>query len=782
MHRAWFVWFALLAAVAAPLAAVDASPAGPAPLAPVDASPAGPAPSATLFFDDFEAYAEGSILHGQGGWLHAGQTTERMTLVAPGYRSQKGAAGVGRAGAPNDFKTYHTFGGTAMEILTGRVKWDGPVLPSSTLFNLGVQPHSGDAYIFVRGGNFTFGTDVNTADSGVRVVSGSWYLVRIETRPASITFKILDPEGTQLLSLKTLPPVTPYPYNYVVLFPAAIGPAYNVTYDDIRVEELLPSGTLFYEDFEAYAAGSTLNGQGGWVHASLTPETLTVVSPGYQSQRAATSVAEADVNDFNVYHTFAGKATEKLTLRFKWDGPVNLVSNAIFDLGVWPYGLAAGMTVDRGYFTFRTDSNTVNSSLRVTSGSWYFVTVETRPSSVTFRIFDPGGTQLLSSKTLPPVTPYPYNNLTLKPRVDFVTYNVTYDDIWVGDLLPEIEIRFPLRNAVLSTAGTRLQVDARDFNLTEDVGPCAPRHGRFRVYVNDAPAFETTNKDTSIPELPTNLYRLGAQLVCTDGSSLSPPVWSNVLASARDPVLRILRPMTPMTVSTLGARIAYSVDNFNLNPGWVGGPKVPGEGHVHVLVNGTYVAESGYTSVDVGAFPLGPFTFALELHNNDHSLVTTFGRPFGFNLTVSAVGQKPGIALTAPATIKEGDILAVSWVVRGFVLDAETFGGSPEPGRGHVHVFVDGTYRTALAGTSMGITGLAAGSHTIQVRLFNNDHSELATPVSDAVSVAVTAATPPANVVDASVFYVSLTILFVVIAILAVLLLERRTREPPRSR
>jgi len=203
-----------------------------------------PASSKVLFFDDFDSYAAGSSLAGLGGWNYGGlRPWETLTVVSPGYQSDRGAAAFGQEGATNDFKMYRIFAGTDFERLTGRVRWDGPVnVLSGSLFSLTYWEHAGPTYIRMRDGNFAFGTASNVVDnvvdSGLPVVSGSWYVMSIETRPGSVDFKIFDAEGTQLLASATLPQLTAYPYTYVLLYPVVNGAAYTATYDDIRVEEV----------------------------------------------------------------------------------------------------------------------------------------------------------------------------------------------------------------------------------------------------------------------------------------------------------------------------------------------------------------------------------------------------------------------------------------------------------------------------------------------------------------------------------------------------------------
>ena len=139
-------------------------------------------------------------------------------------------------------------------------------------------------------------------------------------------------------------------------------------------------------------------------------------------------------------------------------------------------------------------------------------------------------------------------------------------------------------------------------------------------------------------------------------------------------------------------------------------------------------------------------------------------------------------ALTAPSSITAGEDLRISWAVTGFVLDSAAFGGTPEAGRGHVHVFVDGTYTAATASTSFVLAGLTAGSHNISVELYNNDHSELATEYSSNATVTVGSAAPTAaGTVNSTVFYGSVGVLAAIIVVLSALLARKGRKGPPKS-
>src|SRR5207237_9618847 len=105
-------------------------------------------------------------------------------------------------------------------------------------------------------------------------------------------------------------------------------------------------------------------------------------------------------------------------------------------------------------------------------------------------------------------------------------------------------------------------------------------------------------------------------------------------------------------------------------------------------------------------------------------------------VTIALTVVNPSIALTVQSSVPVGQDLRISWTVTGFVLDSAAFGGAPEPGRGHVHVFIDGTYTAAVAATSYVIQRLPGGTHDISVELYNNDHSALTTEYSSHADVA----------------------------------------------
>lgn len=135
--------------------------------------------------------------------------------------------------------------------------------------------------------------------------------------------------------------------------------------------------------------------------------------------------------------------------------------------------------------------------------------------------------------------------------------------------------------------------------------------------------------------------------------------------------------------------------------------------------------------------------------------------------TDSGQTDSPTVTLTAPADGAEVTApVTISYTVSGLTLDPDNLGGSNVDGQGHVHIYVDGTYTDATGESSYSLTTLAAGSHTLEVRLANNDHSELDGAV-DSVTVTATEAAKPlvaitspayGDTIDASSAWVEFTI------------------------
>ncbi|MBI2866425.1 MAG: Ig-like domain-containing protein, partial [Chloroflexi bacterium] len=55
--------------------------------------------------------------------------------------------------------------------------------------------------------------------------------------------------------------------------------------------------------------------------------------------------------------------------------------------------------------------------------------------------------------------------------------------------------------------------------------------------------------------------------------------------------------------------------------------------------------------------------------------------------------------------------------VTSFTLSQEEIGMAPVPGRGHMHIYLDGMFKGTVASTTFTLPGLSPGMHTVKVDL-----------------------------------------------------------------
>ncbi len=350
------------------------------------------------------------------------------------------------------------------------------------------------------------------------------------------------------------------------------------------------------------------------------------------------------------------------------------------------------------------------------------------------------------------------------------------DSVQISISAPAIAIVSPGPGAHVSSQGFRMVVAVSGFTLDplDYAGSNVPGVGHIHINEGSTLLATAISAGFNVPALATGSHTLNISLHNNDHSPLSPSVYATITVVTGPPQIKVLEPFAGDSVSSLGFRVRVEIDNFTVDSVGYGGVAVPGQGHWHLNVGSTLITATAATSVVVTGRPVGSLTLNASLHNSDHTALS----PAVFALlTVSVVA--PSVTLSAPASTAEGQPLILNWTVTGFVLDSAAFGGAPEPGRGHVHVFLDPTptnegYIAATAGSTFVVAGLKAGTHTIKVELFNNDHTKLPTSYSDQVTVQVVAAGPSAEAtVGATVFYATTGLLLAITVVLAVLLLRK---------
>lgn len=143
----------------------------------------------------------------------------------------------------------------------------------------------------------------------------------------------------------------------------------------------------------------------------------------------------------------------------------------------------------------------------------------------------------------------------------------------------------------------------------------------------------------------------------------------------------------------------------------------------------------------------GPHTLRVELEENDHTPVP--GAPSA-TVAITILAPAPTLAATATSPVAIGGSLMIDVTLTNFVLDATMIGSTTNvPGRGHYHISVDGTYQQLSADdpstwtvvttdVAPGMLMMDVGTHTVTISLQNNDHSDLAPPITQDVTVEVT--------------------------------------------
>jgi len=177
----------------------------------------------------------------------------------------------------------------------------------------------------------------------------------------------------------------------------------------------------------------------------------------------------------------------------------------------------------------------------------------------------------------------------------------------------------------------------------------------------------------------------------------------------------------------------------------IGGSPTVGQGHYHVLIDGAYYDYgTDPDRVIVPQLTAGEHTVTVELVNSAHASLPT---PVMDTITVTVADDAAGIWIdkTAFAAEINSATVTVPVTVTNFGLAGDAVGGAAVPGEGHYHVYLDGVYQDFSAGESATLYHVAAGDHVVEVRLADNDHTELEGSV-DAARFTVAATRPDVTI------------------------------------
>ncbi len=331
------------------------------------------------------------------------------------------------------------------------------------------------------------------------------------------------------------------------------------------------------------------------------------------------------------------------------------------------------------------------------------------------------------------------NHAPLVPSVNH-TINVTA-------VAPSITIATPADGATVSNQSAQFTVaiDGWELDGVNYGGNPIPGHGHYHVFVDGSFAGITPTEPTfAIPSLTVGDHTVFVDLRANNHAPLVPSVNHTINVTAVAPAIAIMSPADGGSVSTQGAQFTVAIDGLELDGENYGGTPIPGHGHYHVSVDGSF---TGITPTEpifaIPSFSAGDHTVLVDLRTNNHQLLSPTAEA---SITVTAVD--PSISIVSPAANAMVSTMGLELevAINGWELDGENYNGNPIPGHGHYHVFVDGAQAGTPTTPTFRIDSLTAGSHTITVDLRTNNH-EILSPTVEA-STSVTAAAPSISILE----------------------------------
>ncbi len=239
------------------------------------------------------------------------------------------------------------------------------------------------------------------------------------------------------------------------------------------------------------------------------------------------------------------------------------------------------------------------------------------------------------------------------------------------------------------------------------------------------------------------------------------------ILAADKPSLKLISPTDGATITTTDIPVTVEVSNFKISAADVGMPDKPGEGHIHVMLDGmnmgvlfNFYTTPTFTLLGRGIKP-GKHKLIFDLASNTH--MDMEDTAVDVNIDYEPTNPQPEPAPVANAGTPSVKILSpadgvtvgpqVTFQVQPTnftpALDLE---GKPNlPGYGHYHVFVDMSMAAMSSSSGMmsmegmvlmpgsntftvDLSAWPVGKHTITIETVQNDH----TPVSNAPEAMIT--------------------------------------------
>lgn len=241
---------------------------------------------------------------------------------------------------------------------------------------------------------------------------------------------------------------------------------------------------------------------------------------------------------------------------------------------------------------------------------------------------------------------------------------------------------------------------------------------------------------------PAGPLTLRAELL-SQGAPFDPPVLAEVAVTAArtTPAIAFVSPLADARFE-LGQAIGYelALADFTLLATGAA-PTGARQGRVALTVDEQPPTISGDKTGTLPALTAGEHALTAEL-------LDALGAPWDPPVSATvrfAVDEPPAVTIVAPADggEVEGSRLTVTIASERFTTD-----GVAAPGHGTWRARLDGTQvATRLVGTTLALSGLAAGAHTLEVELRDADDAALTTPASASASFTTVLLPPSLEIV-----------------------------------
>lgn len=297
---------------------------------------------------------------------------------------------------------------------------------------------------------------------------------------------------------------------------------------------------------------------------------------------------------------------------------------------------------------------------------------------------------------------------------------------------PQITITAPEDGATIPDGSLELSFTVQDFQLDLSA-PAAEGVGHVNVYDNGVLLGSTDQLTYGVSGL-TGQHVLEVRLAGNDQQEIG--VSDTVTVNSTAPMVSILSPAEGTALVGSSVEMEVGLSSFVIDP--LGSGNQAGHGHLHVWVDGVFFDESlDATRVLVTRMAEGSHTVKVQLVQNDHTPVQEGGTCGVDNLSCA---ERTFVAGSLDLAFEEVASPYASATVPVFIVSANFFiikpTGTNLPGKGHVHIYVDGDFVAEGMEVYTFAYHVAAGTHTLEIRAVANDHTELGVVDSRRIEVA----------------------------------------------